>query len=109
MNLQLTGHHLEITPPIREYVTSKLDKINRHFEDVIDINIILSMNKLQHKAEATLRLPGKDLHAESIESDMYAAIDVMIDKLDRAVLKQKERRVAKRTQGESIRRMSAPK
>ncbi len=107
MNLQLTGHHLEITPPIREYVTAKLDRVTRHFDDAIDASVILSTNKLQHKAEATLHLRGKDLHAESIDTDMYAAIDAMTDKLDRLVIKQKEMRLDKRTQGETIRKMSA--
>ena len=107
MNLHLTGHHLDITPPIRTYVTSKLERITRHFDEVIDINVILSTDKLQHKVEATLHIAGKDLHTESIDTDMYAAIDIIIDKLDRLVLKQKERRITQRTKTPSIKRMDS--
>ena len=90
MNLQLTGHHIEITPAIRAYVTAKFDRINRHFERVIEASIVLSVDKLQHKAEATLRVRGRDLHAECIDADMYAAIDGLAAKLDRQVVKHKE-------------------
>jgi putative sigma-54 modulation protein len=106
MNLQLTGHHLDITPPIRAYVTSKLERIIRHFDEVIDVNVILSTDKLQHKVEVTLHIAGKDLHTESIDTDMYAAIDDIIDKLDRLVLKQKELRITKRTKTPSVKRMA---
>jgi ribosomal subunit interface protein len=107
MNLQLIGHHLDITPPIRDYVTTKLDRIVRHFDDAIDATVTLSIIKLQHKAEVTLRVRGKDLHTESTDADMYAAIDSMIDKLDRLVIKHKEMRISKRAQSESTGRMSA--
>jgi putative sigma-54 modulation protein len=90
MNLTLTGVHLEITPAIRAYVLAKLDRVNRHFDHVIDVSVVLTVNKLQQKAEATLHVRGKDLHAESIDADMYAAIDALADKLDRQVLKHKE-------------------
>jgi len=90
MNLQLTGHHVDITPAIRDYVTAKLARINRHFDHVIDVVVVLSVDKLQHKAEGTLRVRGKDLHAECIDADMFAAIDGLADKLDRQVVKYKE-------------------
>jgi ribosome hibernation promoting factor len=90
MNLQLTGHHLDITPAIRGYIVAKLDRINRHFDHVIDISVVLTVDKLQHKVEATVHVRGKDLHAECIDADMYAAIDGLADKLDRQVLKYKE-------------------
>ncbi|MDR2710448.1 MAG: ribosome-associated translation inhibitor RaiA [Burkholderiales bacterium] len=106
MNLQLTGHHLDITPSIREYVTSKLERITRHFDEVIDVNAILSTDKLQHKIEVTLHISGKDLHTESTDADMYAAIDNIIDKLDRLVLKQKERRIGQRAKTPSVKRMA---
>ena len=96
MNLNLTGNHLEITPAIRDYVVAKLDRITRHFDHVIDVSVVLSVNKLRQKIEANLHIRGKDLHAESIEPDMYAAIDALVDKLDRMVLKAKEKRVADR-------------
>jgi putative sigma-54 modulation protein len=91
MNLQLTGHHVDITPALRAYVQSKLDRVTRHFDHVIDVAVVLTVDKLQHKAEATVHLRGKDLHAESIEADMYAAIDMLADKLDRQVVKHKEK------------------
>jgi putative sigma-54 modulation protein len=90
MNLQLTGHHLDITPAIRDYVTAKLARIGRHFDHVIEVTVVLSVDKLQNKAEATLRVRGKDLHAERIDADMFAAIDGLADRLDRQVVKYKE-------------------
>lgn len=94
MNLTISGHHLELTPAIREYVQTKLDRIIRHFDHVIDISVILSVDKLpekekRQKAEINVRLRGKDLHAESIAQDLYAAIDLLMDKLDRQVIKHK--------------------
>ena len=91
MNLHLTGHHVEITPAIREYVVSKLARINRHFDHVIDVNVIMTVEKLDQKIEANVHLSGKDIHVQSSEEDMYAAIDALIDKLDRQVLRHKER------------------
>jgi putative sigma-54 modulation protein len=93
MNLNLTGNHLEITPAIRDYVVAKLDRVTRHFDHVIDVNVVLSVDKLRQKIEANLHIRGKDIHAESVEPDMYAAIDALADKLDRQVLKEKEKRV----------------
>ncbi len=94
MNLTISGHHLELTPAIREYVQSKLERIKRHFDHVIDIAVILTVDKLpekekRQKAEINLHVRGKDLHAESISEDLYAAIDTLIDKLDRQVIKYK--------------------
>ena len=91
MNLHLTGHHVEITPAIREYVTAKLAKIERHFDHVIDVNVIMTVEKLDQKIEANVHLSGKDIHVQAHEGDMYAAIDGLIDKLDRQVLRHKER------------------
>ena len=91
MNLQLTGHHVEITPSIRDYVISKLERINRHFEQVIDVNVILSVQKLDQMVEATVHLSGKDIHVESHDADMYAAIDGLVDKLDRQIIRHKEK------------------
>ena len=91
MNLHLTGHHVEITPAIREYVTAKLARINRHFDHVIDVNVIMTVEKLDQKIEANVHLSGKDIHVQSNDGDMYAAIDGLIDKLDRQVIKHKER------------------
>jgi putative sigma-54 modulation protein len=91
MNLHLTGHHVEITPAIRDYVTQKLTRINRHFDHVIDVNVIVTVEKLDQKIEANVHLSGKDIHVQANDADMYAAIDVLMDKLDRQVLKHKER------------------
>ncbi len=93
MNLNLTGHHLDITPAIRDYVLTKLDRVTRHFDHVIDVNVVLSVSKLQQKVEANVHVRGRDIHCESIDPDMYAAIDALADKLDRQVLKEKEKRV----------------
>ena len=90
MNLNLTGHHLLITPAIREYVTSKLERVTRHFDHVIDVNVVLSVDKLRQQITANLHIRGKEIHAECVEPDMYAAIDALADKLDRQVLKHKE-------------------
>jgi putative sigma-54 modulation protein len=90
MNLHLTGHHLEITPAIRAYVVTKLERVTRHFDHVIDVSVVLTVDKLQQKVEANVHLRGKDIHAESVDADMYAAIDALADKLDRQILKHKE-------------------
>ena len=91
MNLQISGHHLEVTPAIREYVTTKLERVTRHFDHVIDINVILSVEKHMQKAEVTVHVRGKDIYVEAENEDLYAAIDNLIDKLDRQVLKYKQK------------------
>ena len=91
MQIDLTGQHVEITHPLREYVNSKLDRLNRHSGQVLDIHVILSVEKLRHKAEATLRLNGGSVFADATEEDMYAAIDALTDKLDRQVKKHNEK------------------
>jgi putative sigma-54 modulation protein len=91
MNLQLTGHHLEITPALREYVQSKLTRISNHFDHVIDVKVTMSVEKLAQKVEATLHVPGNDLHAACADENMYSAIDMLTDKLDRQVVKHKEK------------------
>lgn len=91
MNLNITGHHLEITPAIREYVISKFARVLRHVDNVVDASVILSLEPLKHKAEVTLRVPGKDIHAEALEENLYAAIDLLTDKTDRLVLKHKQK------------------
>jgi putative sigma-54 modulation protein len=96
MNIQLTGRHLEITPAIRGYVNEKFGKIKRHFDHVIDMNIILSVEKLQQKAEATIHISGKNLFVECEDENLYAAIDMLVDKLERQVRRQKEKQTARR-------------
>ena len=91
MNLHLSGHHVDVTPAMRDYVTTKFSRITRHFDQVIDINVILSVEKLKQKIEANVHLSGKDIFVECDDPDMYAAIDALVDKLDRQILKHKER------------------
>ena len=90
MNLTISGHHVDVTPAIREYVMNKLERITRHFDQVIDVAVIFTVEKLRQKAEINLHLRGKDLHCEATEVDLYAAIDLVMDKLDRQVVKHKE-------------------
>jgi len=96
MNLNLSGHHLEVTPAIREHVLSKLGKIKRHFANVIDVNVILSIDKLKQKAEANVHLSGKTIFVECDDENLYVAIDGLIEKLDRQILKHKEKNAARR-------------
>jgi ribosome hibernation promoting factor len=107
MNLTLTGVHLEITPAIRAYVLAKLDRVNRHFDHVIDVTVMLSVDKLRKKIDANVHVRGKEIHAEAIDPDMYAAIDMLADKLDRQVLKYKEKISAHRADRETIERSLA--
>lgn len=91
MQLSVTGHHVDVTPALRKYVDSKLARLERHFDNVSDIHCILTVEKLSHKAEATVNLNGGTIHADAVAQDMYAAVDSLIDKLDRQVKKHKEK------------------
>ena len=91
MNINITGHHIEVTPALRDYVSSKVEKVIRHFDHVTSVHVILSVAKLRQKAEVTLHVKGKDITAVAEEEDLYAAIDAMEDKLDRQVMKHKEK------------------
>jgi putative sigma-54 modulation protein len=91
MQINLTGHHVEITESLREYVISKFSKLERHFDQINNINVILNVEKLQQIAEAKVSLRGTEVFATSEHADMYAAIDILIDKLDRQVIKHKEK------------------
>jgi putative sigma-54 modulation protein len=92
MQLNLSGHHVEVTQALRGYVTRKLERIGRHFDRVIDVHCVLSVEKLRQKAEATLHVRGHAIHADATEENMYAAIDSLADKLDRRIKKHKEKR-----------------
>ncbi|MBL8529612.1 MAG: ribosome-associated translation inhibitor RaiA [Burkholderiales bacterium] len=96
MNLNLTGHHVDITPAIRDYVTNKIERITRHFDQVIDVTVTLSVEKLKRKAEANVHVSGRDIFCETDHEDMYAAIDALVDKLDRQILKHKDKNVVRR-------------
>jgi putative sigma-54 modulation protein len=91
MRVNITGHHVDITESIRNYIESKCEKMERHFDNVTDINIILEVEKNRNKADADVHLRGVDLHATAENEDMYAAIDALTDKLDRQILKHKEK------------------
>ena len=91
MQLDLSGHHVEVTDSMRGYVLKKFEKISRHFEQVLDIHCVLTVEKLRHKAEATLMMRGNKIYADATEENMYAAIDALSDKLDRCVKMHKEK------------------
>ncbi|MEJ2576301.1 MAG: ribosome-associated translation inhibitor RaiA [Gammaproteobacteria bacterium] len=99
MQLSLTGHHVDITDALRNYVQEKVERLERHFDHVTNMHVILSVEKLQRKAEATVHLSGADIFADSVHEDMYAAIDTLVDKLDRQVLKHKEKLQNRRSNG----------
>ena len=108
MNLHITGHHVQVTPAIREYVSAKMERVTNHFDHVIDVKVIMSVAKLQQKVEATVHVRGRDIFCESTHEDMYAAIDALIDKLDRTIIKHKEKNLAHRHDDVSIKRAVAP-
>ena len=96
MNLTISGHHLDVTPALREYVLTKLDRVTRHFDQVVDISVLLTVEKLKEKerrqkAEVTLHVKGKDIFVEQSHEDLYAAIDQLMDKLDRQVCRHKDK------------------
>ncbi len=99
MNLTISGHHLALTPPISEYMVSKLERITRHFNHVISLSVTLSIDKkFRQRAEISLHCRGQDLHCEAAEENLYAAIDAVVDKLDRQVIKVKELRIGRPTE-----------
>jgi len=91
MQIDLTGHHVELTDPLRNYVNEKFERLERHFDHVTDVHVILSVEKLRQTAEATIHISGGKLFADSTDEDMYAAIDSLTDKLDRQIKKHKEK------------------
>ncbi|MCP1673893.1 putative sigma-54 modulation protein [Natronocella acetinitrilica] len=91
MQVDITGHHVDLTDSLRDYVQQKFIRLERHFDNMVDAHVILTVEKLDQKAEATLQLGGAKLFADAVSGDMYAAIDALIDKLDRQVKKHKEK------------------
>ncbi|MFM1885317.1 MAG: hypothetical protein RL026_474 [Pseudomonadota bacterium] len=91
MQIKMTGHHVEVTDSLRQYVEKRLERVMRHFDHVHDVHVTLTVEKLEQKAEATLHVSGAAIHAVAVDANMYAAIDALADKLDRAVLKHKEK------------------
>lgn len=91
MQVSVTGHHVEVTDSLRTHVEEKIAKLKRHFDNVTDVHVVLTVEKLEQKAEATVHASGAKLFAEDVQSDMYQAIDRMVDKLDRQIIKHKEK------------------
>ena len=96
MNLTISGHHLDVTPALKDHVTTKLDRVTRHFDQVVDMKVLLTLDNSKEKekrqrAECTIRVKGNDIHAECANEDLYAAIDELVDKLDRQINKHKEK------------------
>ncbi len=91
MQMSITGHHIEVTPALASYLEKRLARVIRHFDQVIDTHVVLTVDKLEQRAEATLRVRGESLHALAAEQDMYVAIDALADKLERRVRKHKEK------------------
>jgi len=102
MNLTVTGHHLDLTDSLREYVSSKIDRLERHSDDLQDVHVILSVEKSRQKAEATVNVKGNRLFADTTEEDMYAAIDLLADKLDRQLIRHKEKQKKHRRDKEPV-------
>ncbi len=91
MQINLSGHHIEITDPLRDFVNSKFAKLERHFEQINNVQVTLTVEKLNQIAEAKLNVNGGEIFANSEHDDMYAAIDLLMDKLDRQLIKHKEK------------------
>lgn len=91
MQIDVTGQNIDITDPLRDYVCSKFDRIKRHYDNLIDVHVVLKVQKETQHAEATVLASGKHMFADASNGDMYAAIDAMVDKLDRQLLKYKEK------------------
>ncbi len=93
MQLNITGHHVDVTDALRSYTAEKLSRLERHFENINNIHVVLSVEKVKQRAEATVHVSGAELFADADSDDMYAAIDLLADKLDRQLLKHKEKLV----------------
>lgn len=89
MNLHITGRHIEVTPAIREYVENKIGRLHKHFDSIVEAQVILSVERVKHNAEITVHVAGKDLHCSCSEDSLYAAIDVLADKIERQIVKYK--------------------
>ena len=96
MQVNISGHHIEVSEALQNYVNLKLEKLTRHFDQIGNVQITLSVEKERHKAEASMNVKGAQLHADAELDDLYAAIDLMSDKLDRQLLKHKEKNIARK-------------
>ncbi len=102
MNLTVTGHHVDVTSSMRNYVTGKMERLQRHSENLFGVQVTLTVEKMRQKAEATIQVSGTKLHAATTEPDMYAAIDLLTDKLDRQLIRHKEKQKAQRRSREPV-------
>ena len=91
MKLNIKGHQMEVTPALKTFTQEKFNKLERHFDKITAINVIFNIEKLRQIAEATILVSKGELHASSESEDMYAAIDELVDKLDRQLIKHKEK------------------
>jgi|TARA_Y100000310_G_scaffold306276_1_gene347254 putative sigma-54 modulation protein len=91
MQINVSGHHIDVTPSLRSYVVSKLDRLERHFDRITNTNVILTVEKQRQKADATIKFSGGEIFADAESDDLYAAIDMLADKLDRQLIKKKEK------------------
>jgi putative sigma-54 modulation protein len=91
MQINVSGHHLEVTDALKEYVTNKIERLSHHHDRITNTNVTLSVDKLIQKAEAKIHVSGKDIFADATHNDLYAAIDALVDKLDRQLIKHKEK------------------
>ncbi len=99
MQLSVSGHHIDVTDALRNYVTGKFDRLERHYDHITNAHVVLVVEKLEHKAEATVHTSGADLFADATSDDLYAAIDALIDKLDRQIVKHKEKVMQRHQRG----------
>jgi len=107
MQIDITGHHVDLTPALRTYVHNKFERLERHSDHVTGLHVVLTVEKLRHKADATIEVNGATLFANSIEQDMYAAIDCLTDKLDRQIKKHKEK-LTSHNDRETVRTQATP-
>ena len=91
MQLNITGHHVEMTESMHDYVQTKMQKLERHFDNMTNVHVVLSVEKQRQKAEATIHITGNNIFADAEDEDMYTAIDALVDKLDRQIKKHKEK------------------
>lgn len=91
MHIKVDGRHVEVTESMHDYIQTKMSRIERHFDHLVDVHVVLAVEKQRQMAEATIHVAGNDIHARSEDEDMYAAIDALLDKLDRQIKKHKEK------------------
>lgn len=95
MQLTTTGHHVELTESLNSFIAQKFEKLERHYDHITQVHVVLNVEKLQHLAEATAHVTGAELFANAQADDMYVAIDLLVDKLDRQLIKHKEKSMAR--------------